>query len=107
MGQRVWTSVAEHPGGQPRQLGPRRLGGAVGRARVGADDDDSHACDVLVNWVIARGLFGTLYQGYRLIGLVRDEYFASFGVQLALGLLTALCTALLAPLAIRSSSRSR
>jgi hypothetical protein len=50
------------------------------------------------NWLVARGVYGTLWQGYRLIVLVREEYMATLDTQLLVTVLAAGCAALLAPM---------
>jgi hypothetical protein len=54
----------------------------------------------LVNFAIARCLYGTLYQGYRLIALVRDEFLSVLGAELVMLLFATVCALLIAPLGI-------
>lgn len=51
-----------------------------------------------VNWSIARGLYGTLYQGYRLVALVRDELLSVVVPELVMLAFASLCAVLIAPL---------
>lgn len=51
-----------------------------------------------VSWLVARGIFGTLWQGYRFIDLLRDEYLSMVGSHVAVGVFAALVVALLHPL---------
>lgn len=52
----------------------------------------------LVNFAIARGLYGTLYQGYRLVALLRDELLSVLGPELATLTFATVCALLLDPL---------
>jgi hypothetical protein len=52
----------------------------------------------MVNFAIARVLFGTLYQGYRLVPLVREEFVNLLGTHVALFAFATLCAVLIAPL---------
>ncbi len=54
----------------------------------------------LVNFAIARCLYGTLYQGYRLLALVRDEFLSVLGAELVMLLFATVCALLIAPLGI-------
>jgi HD domain len=54
----------------------------------------------LVNFAIARCLYGTLYQGYRLVALVRDEFLSVLGAELVMLLFATVCALLIAPLGI-------
>ncbi len=54
----------------------------------------------LVNFAIARCLYGTLYQGYGLQALVRDEFLGMLGAELVMLLFATLCALLIAPLGI-------
>lgn len=51
-----------------------------------------------VNWLIARGLFGTLCQGYKFLTLLHEEYLSLMGVQLGVTVLGAFAVILLRPL---------
>ncbi len=54
----------------------------------------------LVNFAIARCWYGTLYQGYRLQALVRDEFLSVLGAEMVMLLFATVCALLLAPLGI-------
>ena len=49
----------------------------------------------LVNFAIARGLYGTVYQGYRLGTLVREEFLSMLGPELAMLMFATVCALLL------------
>jgi HD domain len=51
-----------------------------------------------VNFGIARGLYGTLFQGYRLRALIREEFVGVIGAELGMLAFAGICAALLAPL---------
>jgi hypothetical protein len=52
----------------------------------------------LVNFGIARGLYGTLYQGNRLLTLIQEEFMSVLGGEVALLTLATLCALLIVPL---------
>jgi hypothetical protein len=54
----------------------------------------------LVNFAVARCLYGTLYQGYRLLALIREEFLSVLGAELAMLLFATVCALLIAPLGI-------
>ncbi|MDQ6606577.1 MAG: hypothetical protein M3Z06_08540, partial [Actinomycetota bacterium] len=54
----------------------------------------------LVNFAIARCWYGSLYQGYRLQALVRDEFLSVLGAEMVMLLFATVCALLLAPLGI-------
>ena len=54
----------------------------------------------LVNFAIARGWYGTLYQGYRLPALIREEFLSVIGAELVMLLFATVCALLIAPLGI-------
>ncbi len=54
----------------------------------------------LVNFGIARCFYGTLYQGYRLVALVREEFLSVLGAELVMLVFATVCALLIAPLGI-------
>jgi hypothetical protein len=53
-----------------------------------------------VSFAVARGMFGTLYQGYRLGALVREEFLPLLGSEVAMLMFATACALLIAPVGI-------